>query len=76
MEQVVRKSKPRNCPNCCSHKIARILYGLIDELTPDLQRDLEEGKVRLGGCVIGEAKWECVDCGTKLYKDGRGMSSV
>ena len=70
MEKVARKSKPRKCPNCGSVKIARIVYGLIDELTPDLESDLREDKVVLGGCVIGEAKWGCVDCGTRLSKYG------
>jgi hypothetical protein len=66
MEKIARKAKPRKCPNCGSLKIARILYGLIDELTPDLERDLKEEKVVLGGCVIGKEKWECVDCGNRF----------
>jgi hypothetical protein len=65
MEEIVRKGKPRKCPNCGSLKIARIVYGLIDDLNPDLEKDLKEGKVVLGGCVIGEAKWECADCGNR-----------
>ncbi len=75
MEAIVRKRKPGKCPNCGSLKIARIVYGLVD-LTPELEKDLKEEKVVLGGCVIGEAKWECVDCGIRLYKNGTGMSSV
>jgi hypothetical protein len=75
MEKIERKAKPRKCPNCGSLKIARIVYGLVD-LTPELEKDLKEGKVALGGCVIGEAKWECVGCGIKLYKDGTGMSAA
>jgi hypothetical protein len=66
MEKIAKKSKQRKCPNCGSLKIAKIHYGLIDELTPDLDRDLKEGRIRLGGCVIGNEKWECVDCDTRF----------
>lgn len=56
MEKIVRKTKPRKCPKCGSLKIARIVYGLVD-FTPDLDKELKERKVVLGGCVIEEAKW-------------------
>lgn len=62
MEKLVRKAKLRKCPYCGSHKIARIVYGLV-HLTPELEKDLKEEKVVLGGCDVEEAKWECVDCG-------------
>ena len=29
MEKIVRRAKPRKCPNCGSLRIAKILYGLI-----------------------------------------------
>lgn len=76
MEDVVRKTKSRRCPNCGSLKVARILYGLIDELTPDLEKQLKEGKIVLGGCVIGEAKWECADCGVRLSRRGATITSL
>lgn len=49
---------------------------MIDELTPDLEKQLKEGKIVLGGCVIGEAKWECADCGVRLSRRGATITSL
>ncbi len=40
------------------------MYGMPG-FSEELERDVELGKVVLGGCVVSEhdAVWECVDCG-------------
>ena len=40
-----------SCPNCASFNTCRIMYGM-PYYTNKLERDLETGKVHLGGCVI------------------------
>lgn len=61
--------KPRKCPACGSKRIARILYGL-PAFSDELQRDLEEGKITLGGCCIrdDDPVWQCADCDMEFYK--------
>lgn len=60
--------KPKNCPKCGSGRIADILYGL-PAFSEELQKDLDEGRVVLGGCCVsgGEPEWECGDCGAEIY---------
>jgi len=38
--------------------------------SPELAKDLEEGKVVLGGCVVTDdsPQWRCLSCGVKIYK--------
>ena len=41
------------CPKCKSKDITETIYGLIsDSGMKDLEKELEDGKVRLGGCCI------------------------
>lgn len=63
------KDKPRQCPECGSNKIARIIYGL-QAYRPELERDLDNGKVVIGGCVITDCDpaWRCIDCRGQIYK--------
>ena len=43
------------CPECKSSDITETIYGLICESgMKDLEKELENGKVRLGGCCIDE----------------------
>jgi hypothetical protein len=55
---------PERCPDCSSERIAAISYGLptFDE---ELRRDLEGGRVVLGGCTIMDRAptWRCLGCG-------------
>ncbi len=55
------------CPKCGSKRIARILWGM-PAFTEELERDLEEGRIVLGGCCISEDSrdWECRDCGCRF----------
>jgi len=62
------KHQPKTCPDCGSNKIARILWGM-PAMSPKMQRDIDQGKLILGGCVVLEPdpKWQCVDCGVRIY---------
>jgi hypothetical protein len=55
---------PAACPACRSPRVARILYGL-PHFTPALERELDEGRAVLGGCVVFDEspRWQCVACG-------------
>ncbi len=64
------KRKPRKCPECGSAKIARIQYGM-PICSPELDRNLESGKVVLGGCCqeINAPAWKCAACGAEIVKE-------
>ena len=50
------------CPKCHTANYVRpILYGLVD-FTPKLEKELEEGRYSLGGCVVEEYRWDCTRC--------------
>jgi len=50
-----------NCPRCGSASVACILYGLVIPGI-DLQRDLDAGRIVLGGCVVDSEDRECIKC--------------
>ena len=59
------------CPKCKSNDITETIYGLISESgMKDLEKELEAGKVRLGGCCIceGSKRFACNIC---FYEWGR-----
>lgn len=57
-------TKPSQCPNCGSAKMAAILYGL-PAFNEELQHQLDHGELVLGGCCItdDDPPWECINCG-------------
>jgi ribosomal protein S27AE len=65
--------KPRRCPNCGTTPVATILYGMpaYDER---MQKDLDEGRIALGGYCIGidDPTWKCSNCGLEIYKKQLG----
>lgn len=70
-DRVERVQKPRKCPQCKHAPVATILYGMPaydDELT----QAMEEGRISLGGCLIGfdDPVWECTKCGLEIYRKG------
>ncbi len=67
--RIERIEKPSQCPTCGYAPIAEILYG-YNKMNDDLRKELDEGSVVLGGCVITDDDpfWSCVDCGQKIYK--------
>lgn len=50
------------CPQCGSRRVLPIAYGLPG---PELQRLADQGRVALGGCVVGpdSPQWRCGSCG-------------
>lgn len=59
------------CPKCGSSNVAEILWGM-PSFTSELQKELAEKKVVLGGCCVSpdDPKYECNDC---LHRFGRSM---
>ena len=53
--------KPPPCPECGADKTIPIAYGLPSK---ELRREVEEGKVHLGGCLVtgDDPKWYCPIC--------------
>jgi hypothetical protein len=64
------KRKPAKCPKCGSAKVARILYG-YPHMSEDLERDMNEGKIVLGGCCEEsiDPSWQCTACDTPIYNE-------
>jgi len=62
------RKKPRKCPECGSARIATILYG-NPALTADLEEQLADGRVALGGCTFEKdaPAWRCVECSADFY---------
>ena len=60
--------KIKNCPNCNSPRIATIQYG-YPRFSKELEQDLAEGKIVLGGCCItdDDPDYKCVECGAYIF---------
>lgn len=67
------RRKPSVCPLCGSRRVATLLYG-FPAMTPELERALADGRIRLGGCCVSDTDpaWECADCGAQLYPEQDG----
>jgi hypothetical protein len=52
-----------NCPKCKSKNVCEIIYGYVN-LNDEIKRQVDEKKIRLGGCVIGEynPQFNCNKC--------------
>jgi len=72
---IASKKKPNKCPECGSKKVATILWGL-PLMNQKVERDLKEGKIVLGGCIITENDpvWQCIECDVQIYKEGRNKN--
>jgi hypothetical protein len=59
-----RPEIPSECPACHEPRVATILYGLPD-FSPELERELDAGRVVLGGCCVfgDDPEWQCLGCG-------------
>ena len=55
--------RPKKCPECGSKRVAEILYGM-PAFSDKLERDLEVGRIDLGGCCVtdNDPEWQCVEC--------------
>ena len=64
---------PRHkCPRCGSRNNATIQYGLQPAPTPEVQRDLDLGRLGFGGCVVtgDDPRWACHSCGALFGRPG------
>ena len=61
--------KPSVCPVCRSKKIAEYMYGM-PAYSEKLKKELDEGKIILGGCCITDQdpSFACQECKTDFYK--------
>ena len=61
--------KQDKCPVCGSKKIATYLRGM-PAYSEQLQNDIDEGNIILGGCCISEDDPFCIctDCKTEFYR--------
>ncbi len=61
--------KKKNCRDCGSESVAKILYGLPVQ-DAKLEEQLQAGQVYLGGCTVSpfSPRWHCTECG---YEWGR-----
>ncbi len=68
-EKVRVSRKPKACPVCGSDRIATYLLGMPDFSNKKLQKEIDEGKIIIGGCCITEddPKYHCFECDTDLY---------
>lgn len=55
---------PCCCPRCGGKRLARIMYGLVPKPDEELERELREGQVVLGGCCAWDRmpQWKCTTC--------------
>jgi hypothetical protein len=62
-------SKPTVCPVCGSKRIAEYLFGM-PAFSKELEKEVEEGKIILGGCVTtnNDPNYACMDCRTDFYR--------
>lgn len=60
----MKKHQQIICPACKSKNIAKFLYGM-PAFSKKLERELEQGKIKIGGCCISEdsPKLHCNNCG-------------
>ena len=63
---VYMKPEPNACPSCGSTDVAEYLYGYV-ALDDELEQQLGEGKIILGGCEIGPdvLEYYCNACGNE-----------
>ena len=60
---MLKHEKPHQCEKCDSDRVAVILYGL-PIFTEELERDIDAGRVVLGGCcrTPDSPEWFCMAC--------------
>ena len=58
-----RPPRPEDCPNCHSHKVAEIIYG-VPHWSETFQAELDSGRICLGGAWAWEEsrQWRCLSC--------------
>ncbi|HMQ96242.1 MAG TPA: hypothetical protein PKD19_03405 [Candidatus Saccharibacteria bacterium] len=68
--------KPIHCPECGSSSVARVMKGM-PAFDDELERDIEEGRIILGGCEIvdGAPHLVCNDCKHQWRWDGKRVEN-
>lgn len=66
-QRVVRR--PRRCTACFARTVAPMLFGMPAD-DAKLERDVAEGRLILGGCLIGldDPVWGCTTCGAPIHR--------
>ena len=57
--------KKRKCPYCGSRDIAKIIYG-YPVMSEEMEEEIKQGKIVLGGCLLREEKYCCNSCDRKF----------
>ena len=70
----IRNRKPTRCPKCGQAPVATIFWG-FPAFTPQLEKDLELGKVVLGGYCLSEddPAWQCSSCDYQIWRAIKGV---
>ena len=65
------KTIPTTCPQCGHAPVTEVIYGLIRDISPELQADIRAQRKRLGGCVIGPGApaYGCLACNWTVSLD-------
>ena len=65
----IRNRKPTKCPKCGQAPVAKIFWG-FPAFTPQLEKDLELGKVVFDGCSLSgdDPDWQCSSCGHQMWR--------
>jgi hypothetical protein len=60
--------KIKNCPNCDSPRIAKIVYG-YPNYDDKMAEDISEEEIVLGGCCVTEddPDFQCIECQALIY---------
>ena len=68
-QRIERAHKPIKCPSCGAWPVASIQYG-EPAYSKQLQKDLDEGRIALGGCCVSfdDPEWKCTRCGLLIFK--------
>ena len=63
---------PNKKCNICNKECAKYLYGFPNYSA--IQKELDEGKIVLGGCCIyiPSPDWHCIECSSDYYSGGYG----
>jgi len=69
LDKIIVAKMSQKCPVCGSNKIATYLRGMT-LFSKKLQKDIDEGKIILGGCIVSgdDPFCICTDCNTEFYK--------
>jgi len=70
-EKTTSKRRLRRCPKCGSGAVAVIFWGLPESFSKEMQHEIDEGRLVLGGCCVTDCDpaWQCTRCGLEIYRE-------